>query len=87
MRATLAGETGSGLWQRVQRWGLMHLSGEMQIASLWKFNAKYGPIWQPRYVALDGVEHTVTAAIAMASAEGLWELPLIGRWLRPKRPV
>ncbi len=87
MRSTLAGETGSGLWQRVQRWGLMHLSGEMQIASLWKFNAKYGPIWQPRYVVLDGVEHTVTAAIAMASAEGLWELPVIGRWLRPKGPA
>jgi lysyl-tRNA synthetase, class II len=84
MRAVLAGENGQNPWQRLQRFVLLRLSADMQIASLWRFNAKYGPQWQPRYVVLDGTEHTITVAIAMARAEGLWDIPVIGRWFEPK---
>ena len=82
MRAVLAGETGHSLWQRAQRWVLQHLSADMQIASLWHFNAKYGPRWQPRYAVLDGSENAVPAAVAVARAESMWDLPVIGRWFR-----
>ncbi|HMC41566.1 MAG TPA: phosphatidylglycerol lysyltransferase domain-containing protein, partial [Acidimicrobiales bacterium] len=53
MRAVLAGEAGDSLTQRVERWLLRRMSGSMQIESLWRFNAKYDPTWQPRYVVYD----------------------------------
>ena len=82
MRAVLANETGSGWWQRMQRRALQHLSKDMQIASLWHFNSKYGPRWMPRYVVIDGRENFLPAAVAMARAESLWEVPLLGRLFR-----
>ncbi|HEX9530938.1 MAG TPA: phosphatidylglycerol lysyltransferase domain-containing protein, partial [Acidimicrobiales bacterium] len=79
MRAVLAGEAGDSLTQRVERWLLKRMSGSMQIESLWRFNAKYDPAWQPRYAVYDSPEHMVTVAMAIARAESFWELPLIGR--------
>ena len=81
MRAVLADQGPSGPIRRVQRWVLHRLSDNMQIVSLWHFNAKFGPRWIPRYVAVDGAENALLAATAIASAESLWELPLAGRWL------
>jgi lysylphosphatidylglycerol synthetase-like protein (DUF2156 family) len=83
MRAVLAGESGEGLSQRVQAWLLRRMSDSMQIESLWKFNAKFDPDWQPRYALYDAPEHALPAAIAVARAESFWELPLIGRFLVP----
>src|SRR5207253_555312 len=83
MRAVLAGEAGEGISQRIQAWLLRRMSGSMQIESLWKFNAKYDPRWQPRYVLYDSTEHALPAAMAIARAESFWELPVIGRWLVP----
>ena len=83
MRAVLAGESGEGVSQRVQAWLLRRMSDSMQIESLWKFNAKYDPDWQPRYALYDSPEHALPAAIAVARAESFWELPLIGRFLVP----
>jgi lysylphosphatidylglycerol synthetase-like protein (DUF2156 family) len=79
MRAVLAGEEGSG----IQRWLLRRMSDTMQIESLWRFNAKFGPQWLPRYVVWDAAENTLRAALAIARAESLWELPLIGRFFQP----
>ena len=59
------------------------MSDSMQIESLWRFNAKYDPDWQPRYAVYDSPEHMVPAALAVATAESFWELPLIGRFLVP----
>jgi lysylphosphatidylglycerol synthetase-like protein (DUF2156 family) len=84
MRAVLAGELGDGPTQRVQRWVLQRLSGSMQIESLWKYNAKFGPTWQPRYAVYDAPENIVPAALAVAKAESFWELPVIGRFMVPK---
>ncbi|HET9060720.1 MAG TPA: DUF2156 domain-containing protein, partial [Acidimicrobiales bacterium] len=83
MRAVLAGESGDGLTQRVQAWMLKRMSGPMQIESLWRFNAKFDPIWQPRYAVYDSPEHALAAAVAVARAESFWELPVIGRFLVP----
>ena len=83
MRAVLAGEAGDGVTQKVQAWLLRRMSGSMQIESLWRFNAKFDPDWQPRYVVYDSPEHALPAALAVARAESFWELPLIGRFLVP----
>jgi lysyl-tRNA synthetase class 2 len=83
MRAVLAGEAGEGLSQRIQAWMLRRMSGSMQIESLWRFNAKYDPRWQPRYAIYDSTEHALPAAMAIARAESFWELPVIGRLLVP----
>ncbi len=82
MRAVLAHETGSGPWQTFQRAVLKRLSSDMQIASLWHFNAKYGPRWNPRFAVVDGSEHLVRSAVAIAQAECMWDLPVVGRWFR-----
>jgi lysyl-tRNA synthetase class 2 len=83
MRAVLAGETGTGLTQRVERWFLRRMSDSMQIESLWKYNAKFDPEWHPRYAVYDAPENVLPAALAVARAESFWELPLIGRFLVP----
>jgi lysylphosphatidylglycerol synthetase-like protein (DUF2156 family) len=83
MRAVMAGEAGDSLTQRVERWLLRRMSGSMQIESLWRFNAKYDPTWQPRYVVYDAPEHVLAVAVAIARAESFWELPLIGRFFVP----
>jgi lysyl-tRNA synthetase class 2 len=80
-RAVVAGDTGHGLGQQLQRWFLRQMSDSMQIESLWRFTAKYDPDWQPRYAVVDGVEHVIGAALAVARAESFWELPVIGRFL------
>jgi lysylphosphatidylglycerol synthetase-like protein (DUF2156 family) len=83
MRAVLAGESGEGLGQRVERWVLRRMSDSMQIESLWKFNAKFDPEWQPRYLVYDSPEHLLAVGMAVARAESTWELPVIGRFLVP----
>jgi lysylphosphatidylglycerol synthetase-like protein (DUF2156 family) len=86
MRAVLAGETGSGASQRIQAWLLRRMGDSMQIESLWKFNAKFDPDWQPRYALYDAPENALAVAIAIARAESWWELPVIGRFLVPASP-
>jgi lysylphosphatidylglycerol synthetase-like protein (DUF2156 family) len=83
MRAVLAGEAGEGLTQRVQAWVLRRMGDSMQIESLWRFNAKFDPEWQPRYAIYDAPENMLAVAIAVARAESFWELPVIGRFLVP----
>jgi lysylphosphatidylglycerol synthetase-like protein (DUF2156 family) len=86
MRAVLAGEAGEGVAQRVQAWALRRMGDSMQIESLWKFNAKFDPDWQPRYAIYDAPENMLAVAIAVARAESFWELPVIGRFLVPSVP-
>ncbi len=86
MRSVLAGERGDRLSTRVQKWFLLKMSDSMQIESLWKFNAKFDPDWVPRYAVYDSAEHLVSSAVAVARAESFWELPVIGRFFKPKVP-
>jgi lysylphosphatidylglycerol synthetase-like protein (DUF2156 family) len=83
MRAVLAGEAGEGITQKIQAWALKRMGDSMQIESLWKFNAKFDPDWQPRYAIYDAPENLLAVAIAVARAESFWELPVIGRFLVP----
>jgi lysyl-tRNA synthetase class 2 len=78
LRAVLAGESGS----RIERRLLEQLSDSMQIESLWRFNAKFHPDWHPRYLVVDAAEHLPAAGAALARAESLWDLPVLGRLLR-----
>ncbi len=83
MRAVLAGEAGDKVVVRVEHWLLRRMSEDMQIESLWRYNAKYGPQWRPRYAVYESVEHLPAAAFAVARAEGVTELPVIGRFCAP----
>jgi lysyl-tRNA synthetase class 2 len=80
LRAILADESpgrGTALLQNA----LHRLSEHAQIESLWHFNEKYRPEWRPRYVLLDAVEHSAIQGLTIAEAEGVDEIPVIGRFL------
>jgi lysylphosphatidylglycerol synthetase-like protein (DUF2156 family) len=81
MRAVLAGEMGDTMGRRMEKRVMERLSGTMQIESLWRYNAKFQPAWRRRYLAYDSPENLVAVGLAVASAEQLWELPVIGRFL------
>ncbi|MEV4134960.1 phosphatidylglycerol lysyltransferase domain-containing protein [Dactylosporangium sp. NPDC049742] len=80
MRQVLAGERGEGHLSDLQRRLLHRFSGSMQIESLWHFNDKYQPLWRPRYLLLSGTE-LAAQGVAVVDAEGVSELPVIGRLL------
>ena len=67
---------------------LLHrFSDSMQIESLWNFNKKYDPEWRPRYSVADDRAHMPRAGLAIARAESVSELPLVGKLMKPKTPV
>lgn len=80
MRSVLTGD-GASIWDPLVRPVLQRLSDQTQMSSLAAFNEKFGPAWVPRYVVLDSAEYVATQAIAMAGAEGIGELPVVGRFL------
>jgi len=80
LRTVISGEQ-TGVAVRVGRTLLHKMSDQAQIESLWKFNAKYDPMWRPRYVVLDAVEFMLTQGLVMAGAEGVNKIPVIGRYL------
>ena len=59
----------------------------MQIESLWNFNKKYDPDWRPRYSGADDRAHLPRACLAIARAESVSELPVVGRFMKPKAPA
>jgi hypothetical protein len=79
LRSILEGERGDGATQRIERWAIKKMSSFLQIESLWRFNAKYGPDWLPRYIVYDTAEHLVPVVLAILRAESLSEVPVIGR--------
>ena len=87
MRAVVADETGSGPWHSAEKSLLHHFSDTMQIESLWNFNKKYDPQWRPRYSVADDRAHLPWAGLAIARAESVSELPVVGRFMTPKTPA
>jgi lysyl-tRNA synthetase class 2 len=77
LRAVLA--AGAGLdasWRlRLARWLLCRLSGPFQIQTLYRFNRKFTPDWQPRYLAVEAPEALPQVALTILRAEGLVSLP------------
>jgi lysyl-tRNA synthetase class 2 len=69
---------------RAARWLLRRLSGPFQIETLYRFNKKFAPAWQPRYLAVETPEELPRVAIAVLRAEGL--LPAVPWRLARLRP-
>jgi lysyl-tRNA synthetase class 2 len=65
---------------------LLRLSQGTQLTTLAQFNDRFDPAWLPRYVVLDSVEFVAAQAVVVAGAEGVTELPVVGRFLRAGAP-
>jgi lysyl-tRNA synthetase class 2 len=78
LRAVVSGERSDSTWTGIERRVAARLSESAQIESLWRFNAKFHPEWQPRWVVVDAVEHAPAQGFAIADAESIWELPVVG---------
>ncbi len=82
LREVLEAEEGAGTRiEQLTRPVLQRLSQGTQMATLGQFNEKFDPSWVPRYTVLDSVEYVATQAVVMAGAEGVTEIPVIGRFL------
>ncbi len=67
--------------QRLRQRALETLSGRTQINSLCRFNEKFCPDWRPRYVVLSSVDTVLCQGLMISAAEGLSDLPVIGRFM------
>jgi lysyl-tRNA synthetase class 2 len=82
---------GAGPVLRAWRSVLIFASKWFQIESLYKFNAKFAPVWQPRFFVFPSSKDAPRIAIAALEAEAflVWPqfgLARLGRRLRPGRP-
>ena len=80
--AVAGGEQAAGGW--FERLVARQASKHAQVESLYRFNSKYDPRWQPRYAAVGTVDLWVAQGLRMVQAEGLAELPALPK-LRPER--
>lgn len=80
LRSVVAGEQENRFGRLGQR-ALRFASSRAQIESLWRFNAKFGPRWAPRYVLVGGADALAAQGMAIVDAEGISELPVLGRFL------
>jgi lysyl-tRNA synthetase, class II len=85
MRTVVSGEE-NGLLARVGRTTAGGALGATQLESLWRFNAKYRPRWVPRFVVLGSIDALASQGFVMADAEGITELPVLGRFLGRHTP-
>jgi lysyl-tRNA synthetase class 2 len=67
---------GAGPVLRAWRGLLVFLSRWFQIQSLYKFNAKFQPRWEPRYVLYAATRDLPRIGIAAMQAEGFMNLSL-----------
>ncbi|CAM5455754.1 phosphatidylglycerol lysyltransferase domain-containing protein [Streptomyces abikoensis] len=79
------GKLGAGPVVRIQRSVLVFLSRWFQIESLYKFNEKFRPRWEPRFVVFPNSRDLPRIGFAMMQAEGFLELPRLLR-RRPAPP-
>lgn len=70
-----------GLERRILKWA----GQSTQMDTLYRFNAKFDPEWVPRYAAVDAPEHLVPTVIAILKAEGVTEIPVLGRLMASAR--
>jgi lysyl-tRNA synthetase class 2 len=71
LRAILEAGSDAGLRLRLAQWGLGRLSRRFPIRSLYRFNKKFAPAWQPRYLAVQTAEDLAAVCLACLRAEGL----------------
>ncbi|MFF7233769.1 phosphatidylglycerol lysyltransferase domain-containing protein [Streptomyces sioyaensis] len=75
---------GAGPVLRLWRSLLSFFSRWWQIESLYRANAKYRPIWEPRYLLFEKSTDLLRIGIAAARAEGFLEAPGLPKWLNRK---
>ncbi|MFJ9618102.1 phosphatidylglycerol lysyltransferase domain-containing protein [Streptomyces noursei] len=75
---------GAGPVLRVWRSLLGFFSRWWQIESLYRANAKYRPVWEPRYMLFEKSTDVLRIGIAAARAEGFLEAPGLPKWLNRK---
>ena len=66
-----------GVLQRVARRVILYGDRFFQIESLYRFNAKFFPRWEPRYFMFDGFRNLPRAALAASRAEGHLPTPAL----------
>ncbi|HLM87841.1 MAG TPA: phosphatidylglycerol lysyltransferase domain-containing protein [Streptosporangiaceae bacterium] len=66
---------GAGPVLRAWRSVLIFLSKWFQIESLYKFNAKFGPVWQPRFFVFPSTKDAPRIAVAALEAEAFLVWP------------
>jgi len=77
---------GAGPVLRLWRGVLLFFSRWWQIESLYRANAKYRPIWEPRFVLYSRSADLPRIGVAYARAEGFLGLPSIRPQRRPPLP-
>ncbi|MFD5399658.1 phosphatidylglycerol lysyltransferase domain-containing protein [Streptomyces sp. NPDC127097] len=75
---------GAGPVLRLWRSLLSFFSRWWQIESLYRANAKYRPIWEPRYMLFEKSTDLLRIGIAAGRAEGFLEAPGLPKWLNRK---
>ncbi|MEU5429918.1 phosphatidylglycerol lysyltransferase domain-containing protein [Streptomyces olivoreticuli] len=75
---------GAGPVLRIWRSLLSFFSRWWQIESLYRANAKYRPIWEPRFMLFEKSSDLLRIGIASARAEGFLEAPGLPKWLNRK---
>ncbi|MFC5723752.1 phosphatidylglycerol lysyltransferase domain-containing protein [Streptomyces gamaensis] len=76
------GKLGAGPVVRMQRAVLVFLSRWFQIESLYKFNEKFRPRWEPRFVVFPNNRDLPRIGFAMMQAEGFLTLSMPRPWRR-----
>lgn len=81
------GRLGAGPVLRVWRGLLLFASRWFQIESLYRFNAKFRPVWEPRYVCYPSVRDLPRISVAALEAEAfiVWPAPVLHRLRRLRR--
>ncbi|MFF2731234.1 phosphatidylglycerol lysyltransferase domain-containing protein [Streptomyces sp. NPDC058008] len=72
---------GAGPVLRLWRSLLSFFSRWWQIESLYRANAKYRPVWEPRYLLFEKSADLLRITVASARAEGFLEAPGPPKWL------
>ncbi|MEU6815240.1 phosphatidylglycerol lysyltransferase domain-containing protein [Streptomyces sp. NPDC046860] len=76
---------GAGPVLRLWRSLLGFFSRWWQIESLYRANAKYRPIWEPRFLLFEKSADLPRIALAAARAEGFLEAPGLPKWLHRRQ--
>lgn len=79
---------GAGPVLRAMHGLLLFLSRWFQIESLYRFNAKFRPVWEPRFLVYPAARDLPRVLLASLEAEAfvVWPRPLL-RWWRPRTAV
>ncbi|MEW1724156.1 phosphatidylglycerol lysyltransferase domain-containing protein [Streptomyces sp. NPDC093109] len=76
---------GAGPVLRLWRSLLSFFSRWWQIESLYRANAKYRPIWEPRFMLFEKSADLLRIGVSAGRAEGFLEAPGLPRWLHRRR--